>query len=105
MLAEHVIRTILFQEGDWWVAQCLDVDIAAQAKTEDDLLYELGRILTGHVMASEKLGAEPFANLPPAPRRFWDMFFKAESRPTTLMPFVPLAELSHALPKVEMRAT
>jgi hypothetical protein len=105
MLPEHTIRTILFREGGWWVAQCLDVDIAAQAKTEADLQYELGRLLIGHVMASEKLGAEPFANLPPAPRRFWDMFFRAESQPKTLMPFMPSTELLHALPKVEMRAT
>jgi hypothetical protein len=102
--AKHRIRTILFQEGDWWVAQCLDVDIAAQAKTEEDLEYELGRILVGHVMASEELGAVPFANLPPAPRRYWEMFFSAKSQPTTMMPFLPLDDISHALPKVEMRA-
>jgi hypothetical protein len=82
---EHTIRTILFREGDWWVAQCLDVDLAAQAKNEADLYYELGRILVGRIMASEELGVDPFASLPPAPRRYWDMFFQA-SRPKTILP-------------------
>ncbi|HEX3532407.1 MAG TPA: hypothetical protein VH988_35555 [Thermoanaerobaculia bacterium] len=103
MQDELRIRTVLFREGDWWVAQCLDVDIAAQAKTENDLEYELGRILVGHVMASETLGVKPFANLPPAPRRYWDMFFGAASKSTTMIPFLPVT-VSHALPKVEMRA-
>jgi hypothetical protein len=104
---ERRIRTVLFQESGRWVAQCLDVDIAAQAKNEDDLAYELGRIIVSHVVASEHLGVEPFVNLPPAPRRYWDMFFKAASKSTTMMPFLPLTDLSqtsHTLPTVEMRA-
>lgn len=100
----RIIRTVLFQEGGWWVAQCLDVDIAAQAKTEADLEYELGRILFSHVMASEELGAVPFANLRPAPRRYWEMFFTAKAQSTTMPPFRPLADVPHSLPRVEMRA-
>jgi hypothetical protein len=103
MPVEQLIRTVSFKEGDWWVAQCLDVDIAAQAKTERDLCYEIGRLLVGRILASEKLGVEPFASLPPAPRRYWDMFFRAQSQPKTLMPFTTEA-LSHSLPEVELRA-
>lgn len=105
MLHEFKIRTVLFKEGEWWVAQCLDVDIAAQAKTEKDLRYELGRLLVGRMMASDKLGIEPFQGLPPAPRRYWDMFFEAQSQPEMLMPFIPLELLSRPLPEVEMRVS
>jgi hypothetical protein len=105
MADEYKIRTILFREGGWWVAQCLDFDIAAQAKTEKDLLHELERLLVGRVMASEKLGVEPFQGLPPAPRRYWEMFFEAESETKTLRPFIPVDELSSPLPEVEMRVS
>jgi hypothetical protein len=43
----QVIRVVQFREGPWLVAQCLEVDIAAQAKTENDLLYQLSRLLVG----------------------------------------------------------
>ncbi|HEX4962929.1 MAG TPA: type II toxin-antitoxin system HicB family antitoxin [Thermoanaerobaculia bacterium] len=69
-----VIRVVQFQEGGWLVAQCLEVDIAAQGKTESDLHYQLGRLLVGRILASEMLGVEPFATLPPAPKRYWDMY-------------------------------
>jgi len=104
MLGEEVIRAVLFKEGEWWVAQCLDVDIAAQAESERDLYYELGRLLVGRILAGEKLGVDPFASLPPAPRRYWDMFSKAESQPKTMVPFVPTEILSRSLPEVEMRS-
>jgi hypothetical protein len=105
MSGEDRIRTVLFQEGDKWVAQCLDVDIAAQARTEIDLVYELRRILVSHIRASEQLGVAPFANLPPAPRRYWDMFFRAESQTTTMESSVSsTADVSNVIPKVEMRA-
>jgi hypothetical protein len=35
---ERVIRVVQFREGPWLVAQCLEVDIAAQAKAESALL-------------------------------------------------------------------
>lgn len=106
MTDEFKIRTVLFREGDWWVAQCLDYDLAAQARTEKDLQYELGRILVGRIMAGAELGVEPFKGLPPAPRRYWDMFFDAQSQPKTLVPFVPIGALlaQQQIPEVEMRA-
>ena len=104
MRDESVIRAVIFYEGDRWVAQCLDVDIAAQAKDQRDLGYELGRMLVGRIMASEKLGTEPFEGLPPAPKRYWDLFFAATSQTTTLVPFVPADELHHTLPSIELKA-
>lgn len=103
MMIGQTLRTVLFKEGEWWVAQCLDVDIAAQAKTEQDLLVEIGRVLVGRIMAGEKLGVDPFATLPPAPRRYWEMFFSAQSQPMPIQPFIA-DSLSHALPEVELRA-
>jgi hypothetical protein len=101
---DSTIRVVTFREGDWLVAQCLEVDIAAQAKTERDLCYELGRLLVGRLLTSEKLGVEPFENLPPAPKRYWDMFFLARSQSKTVLPFLSTADVTHPLPILELKA-
>lgn len=74
------ISAIVFQEGEWWSAQCLEYDIAAQARTLGDLRYELERVLTSHVLISIENGQHPFDGLKPAPQKFWDMFAAAKLR-------------------------
>lgn len=36
------------QEGDWFIAQCLEVDVASQGKTEEDALKNLSDALALH---------------------------------------------------------
>ena len=36
------------QEGDWYVAQCMQVDVASQGKTEDEALDNLRDALELH---------------------------------------------------------
>jgi hypothetical protein len=76
--AAFSISAVLFQEGDWWSAQCLEYDIAAQAKTLADLRYELQRVLISHISVSEELGRNPFEGLAPAPQKFWQMYEEAK---------------------------
>lgn len=61
----------------WWVAQCLECDIAAQATSLDDLEYELQRELAGRVAVGRKLGVDPFEGLPQAPDPYWRLFSAA----------------------------
>src|SRR5438094_297263 len=70
------VRAVIFKEGDWWVGQYLEYDIAAQAKTVNDLIYELQRTLVAHIVINKKEGREPFANLEQAPKRYWNMFYQ-----------------------------
>lgn len=100
------IRAVLFEEEGWWVAQCLEYNVATQAKSLEDLRYELERILLGHLVVSAENATEPFQNLPPAPQRFWRMYESAQ-------PIEPPADSSfHApeglsgvkAPAVELRA-
>jgi predicted RNase H-like HicB family nuclease len=35
----------VWQEGEWYVAQCLEVDVASQGKTEDEALSNLKEAL------------------------------------------------------------
>lgn len=79
--AERInISVILFQEDEWWTAQCLEYDVAAQARTLPELRCELERVLTSHVLVSMKKGQPPFGGLKPAPQKFWDMFAAAKLR-------------------------
>jgi predicted RNase H-like HicB family nuclease len=36
------------QEGDWYVAQCLEVDVASQGETEEKALINLREAITLH---------------------------------------------------------
>lgn len=69
-----LIRAIVFQEGEWLSAQCLEYDFATQARTLDALAQELQRLIVGHIATSLSLGKAPFAGIPQAPRRFFEMF-------------------------------
>jgi hypothetical protein len=35
-------------EGDWYVAQCLEVDLASQGETEEDALFNLREAIALH---------------------------------------------------------
>ncbi len=38
----------VWREGDWFVAQCLEVDVASQGKTEEEALVNLREALELH---------------------------------------------------------
>jgi predicted RNase H-like HicB family nuclease len=46
-MSEHVatLHAIVTQEGEWYVAQCLEVDVASQGKTIEDALANLREAL------------------------------------------------------------
>ncbi len=35
----------VWREGDWWIAQCLEVDVASQGQTEEEALQNLREAL------------------------------------------------------------
>ena len=45
MIMSHVFTASLWQEGDWFVAQCLEVDVASQGETEAEALANLREAL------------------------------------------------------------
>jgi hypothetical protein len=93
------ISAVLFQEGEWWTAQCLEYDIAAQAKTLPELRHELERVIVSHLVVSDELGRPAFANIGPAPQRFWKMYASSNMRlETEEMPFrLPTDHLSPSI--------
>jgi predicted RNase H-like HicB family nuclease len=97
----YQIRAVVLQEGDWWVAQCLDYDIATQAKTIAELYDELERVLMGHMVMAREAGVAPFSGIPRAPKRYWDLFRDARLK---LEPVEPPVQLDVPSPSVDLRA-
>ncbi|MEA2599677.1 MAG: hypothetical protein QOF89_669 [Acidobacteriota bacterium] len=101
MSIPNKIHAVVFKDGDWFIAQCLEYDIATQAKSISALIDEVEQIIAAHILVADKKDVEPFANLPRAPRRFWQMYKDANAR---LEP-VRHAELRDTRsPAVELRA-
>jgi len=67
------LSVIILQEEGWFVAQCLEYDIAAQGRTVKDVLYEFQRTLVGHIILCHQDGTK-LEDIPPAPPKFWQWF-------------------------------
>jgi hypothetical protein len=74
------ISAVLIEEGDCWSAQCLEYDVAAQARSLTALQCELQRVIVSHLCNAAELGRRPFENIPPASKKFWDMFMSSNVR-------------------------
>ncbi len=56
-------NAVLTREGDWIVAQCLEVDVASQGKSESEAMENLSQALMLHF-------TPPVATLHPTVRHF-----------------------------------
>ncbi|MGD9590307.1 MAG: type II toxin-antitoxin system HicB family antitoxin [Pyrinomonadaceae bacterium] len=59
----RTFNAVIFEEGEWYVAQCLEVDVASQGETEDEALKNLNEALLLHF-------TPPVATLLPNVRHF-----------------------------------
>ena len=71
---KYAIRAVVFQEGEWLCAQCLEYDLVAQAKSLPKLCRALQELVVGHVAVRLRHGQQPFRDLPRAPAKYWAMF-------------------------------
>jgi hypothetical protein len=103
------VRVLVFQEKTndgqkWWVAQCLEYDLATQAPTIDALNYETQRLFVAHIASAESEGLTPFECLPPAPQWYWKKFQSIETE-LRAMPvrIAPDRAIRHRVPHPEFR--
>jgi hypothetical protein len=71
---EH-IRVIVYREGDVYVAQCLEHDIATQGPDIPAALERLDLTIDAECAISKEAGGQAFDNIPSAPNYFrtlWD---------------------------------
>lgn len=78
MMSRHVFHVVLFDDRGWWVAQCLERNLVAASKDLREIRSKLETVLKVQIEADREAGVEPFSALPQAPRRFWQMFQRAE---------------------------
>ena len=88
---KYAIRAVVFQEGEWLCAQCLEYDLVAQAKSLRQLSKALQRLIVGHVAVRLRHKQQPFRDLPRAPEKYWAMFRR--SRLTLPAPMFRLGAL------------
>lgn len=69
---EKELHYIIFKYEDWWIAQCLEYDIAVQSKTVEEAHKEFKRNVDARIAFGKKLGVEPF-NIPKPPKRYQDI--------------------------------
>jgi hypothetical protein len=72
------LRVVIFQEGDWLCAHCLEYDFATQARSLEALRLGLERMIAGHVAVSLAHGLKPFANRRRAPEKYWTLFRRSK---------------------------
>ena len=70
MTCQQDLRIIMYEEDGFFIAQCLEHDICAQAKDRDTLVDRMECLIEYEVEAMEASG-QP---LDPAPKRFHDMW-------------------------------
>jgi hypothetical protein len=71
---KYVFRVVVFQEGEWLCAQCLEYDLIVQAKNLKQLFRALQKIIVGHIAIRLRYDQQPFHDLPRAPEKYWAMF-------------------------------
>lgn len=82
-MPKYKIRAVAFRRNDWWIVHCLEHHFVTQVRRLEDLAPELHRLLTLQIVACQQRGIEPFFGFSPAPRKYWEMYERAETR---LMP-------------------
>jgi hypothetical protein len=70
---QQTVRVVVFREADVYVAQCIEYDIATQAKDLSTLIERLDLTIDAECAMSRERGEAPFANIPPAPNYFHDL--------------------------------
>jgi hypothetical protein len=88
------IRAVVYKEGEWWVIQLLEYDLATQVRCFEDVPTEFRRLILAQMLVNAEGGVEPFHGFSKAPRRYWKMYERAQAL-VTPMP------LSDARPELE----
>jgi hypothetical protein len=75
--ATFVISTLIFREGSDWIAQGLEYDICAQAKTLEQVHIAFAEAVAANVAVCIELDRLPLEGIDAAPKRYWDMYKEA----------------------------
>lgn len=71
------IRALVFRQGDLWVAQCLEVNIAVSAESRSAIPKILRRRLQGQMLLDLRRGITPFSRFGQARQDYWELLDRA----------------------------
>jgi hypothetical protein len=80
---EH-LRVIVYPDGDLFIAQCLEKDIATQARDIPTLLERLDLTIDAECAMSRDRNETPFSQIGAAPNYFHDLWEKRSVMPDSL---------------------
>lgn len=69
-MSVNLIRVLIAKEGDYWVGQCLEYDIGAQARDLSELRRRLMTAIETEKQESVRRHGRPFGGIAPAPSYF-----------------------------------
>lgn len=74
-MASEELRLLVFPEtGGHWTARALEHDIAVQARSCDNAVDALIKIIRAHVEFDVRHNRAPLSGFSPAPRVYWSAF-------------------------------
>lgn len=80
MSEEHALRVVVFREEGQWVAQGVELDVAAQGQTLDDLFSRFELTLRLDLDECVKRGVDPIEQIGPAPAYYGEMWERRSAR-------------------------
>ena len=84
MPTSFVFRVLLFKEGDHWVAQGLEYDVAAQGRSREETKAAFQRTFIGRLLFDVERGREPLKGVERAPAQYWKVFAELTEHEKTL---------------------
>jgi predicted RNase H-like HicB family nuclease len=74
MQRKGLLHFLVTERREGWLARCLDHDFVTQADTLEALSCEIQRAIAVHVFVAIREGREPFAGMPAASQKYWDIY-------------------------------
>src|SRR5882724_3126883 len=77
-MESRTIRVLLLREGNGWVAQCLEYDIASQGGSIKKAVENFQEVFEGQIALDLQRNREPLAGKKQAPPWYWQALKEAE---------------------------
>jgi hypothetical protein len=84
------VTAVVFQEDEFWIAQCLEYDIVSFAETIEGLRRELLGQLGAVVALDREEGRPPFTGFKRAPEKYWRIYEELRASVEPIRPKVSL---------------
>ena len=99
-----VLSVLLFKEGEAWVAQALEHDLAAQGPSIELVQRAFLSALAGQFKLDLQQRRLPLAHLQPAPMRYWHAWDQATAKTVVRAPSVATSDDQPTIPAYMIQA-